>query len=81
MSELRAEAISLMEKMPEEYLFAIVQYAKDFFKDEEYAKEQVNLAKWQAEPDKYENEINEFVNGWVKESRKEERARKNANNN
>ena len=81
MSELRAEAISLMEKMPEEYLFAIVQYAKDFLKDEEYAKEQVNLAKWQAEPDKYENEINEFVNGWVKESRKEERARKNANNN
>ncbi len=37
MSELRAEAISLMEKMPEEYLFAIVQYSQDFLKDKDYA--------------------------------------------
>ncbi len=71
MTELRNEAISLMEKMPEEYLFAIVQYAKDFLKDEEYAKEQMNLAKWQTDPDKYEDEIAEYVNGWVKETRRE----------
>ena len=81
MSELRSEAINLIEKMPEEYLFAIVQYVRDFLNDEEYAKEQMNLAKWQTDPDKYEDEINEFVNGWVKETRKNERAVKNANNN
>lgn len=65
MSKLRNEAISLIEKMPEEYLFAIVQYARDFLKDKDYAEEQMNLAKWQADPDKYEDEINEFVNGWI----------------
>lgn len=81
MSELRAEAISLMEKMPEEYLFAIVQYAQDFLKDKSYAEEQMKIAKFQSDPYKYEDEINEFVNGWIKETRNEERAKKNANFN
>ena len=71
MSELRAEAISLMEQMPEEYLFAIVQYAQDFLKDKNYAEEQMKLAKFQSDPDKYEDEINEYVNRWVKETRSE----------
>lgn len=74
MSELRTEAMNLIQAMPEEYLFAIVQYARDFLKDKDYAEEQMNLAKWQADPDKYEDEINDFVNGWVKET-------KNANTN
>ena len=81
MSELRAEAINLIEKMPEEYLFAIVQYAQDFLKDKNYAEEQMKLAKFQSEPDKYEDEINEFVNGWIKETRNEERAKRNENFN
>ena len=71
MSELRAEAISLMEKMPEEYLFAIVQYAKDFLKDKDYAEHQMRVALWQEDPDKYEDEIAEYVNSWVKETRRE----------
>ena len=81
MSELRAEAVNLIEKMPEEYLFAIVQYAQDFLKDKNYAEEQMKLAKFQSDPDKYEAEINEFVNAWVKETHNEERAKKNANFN
>ena len=71
MSELRAEAISLMEQMPEEYLFAIVQYAQDFLKDKDYAEHQVRVALWQQDPDKYEDEIQEYVNRWVKETRSE----------
>lgn len=81
MSELRAEAVNLIEKMPEEYLFAIVQYAQDFLKDKEYAEHQVRVALWQQDPDKYEDEINEYVNRWVKETRNEERVKKNANFN
>ena len=69
MSELRAEAINLMEKMPEEYLFAIVQYAQDFLKDKDYAEHQMRVALWQTDPDKYEDEINEYVNSWVKTNR------------
>ena len=71
MSELRAEAINLMEKMPEEYLFAIVQYAQDFLKDKSYAEHQMRVALWQTDPDKYEDEISEYVNRWVKETRRE----------
>ena len=81
MSELRAEAVNLIEKMPEEYLFAIVQYAQDFLKDKDYAEHQVRVALWQQDPDKYEDEINEYVNRWVKETRNEERVKKNANFN
>lgn len=35
MSELRSEAISLIEKMPEEYLLEIIQYVKKFLSDKE----------------------------------------------
>ena len=75
MSDLRTEAVNLMKIMPEEYLFAIVQYAQDFLKDKDYAEEQMKLAKFQSDPDKYENEINEFVNGWIKETGNEDRAK------
>ena len=34
MSELRAEAVSLMQIIPEEYLLNIIQYAKKFIKPE-----------------------------------------------
>ena len=71
MSELRAEAVNLMQIMPEEYLFAIVQYAQDFLKDKEYAEHQMRVALWQQDPDKYEDEIQEYVNRWVKDTRNE----------
>ena len=34
MSELRAEAVNLMQIIPEEYLLNIIQYAKKFIKPE-----------------------------------------------
>jgi len=34
MSELRAEAVNLMQIVPEEYLLNIIQYAKKFIKPE-----------------------------------------------
>lgn len=71
MSELRAEAISLMEKIPEEYLFAIVQYVQDFLKDKNYAEHQMRVALWQEDPEKYEDEINAYVNRFVKNTRRE----------
>lgn len=71
MTELRAEAVNLMQIMPEEYLFAIVQYAQDFLKDKEYAEHQMRVALWQQDPDKYEDEIQEYVNRWVKDTRNE----------
>ena len=69
MSELRAEAISLMEKMPEEYLLAIVQYARRF-EDKGFADEQAMFAEWERDPETYEDKIAEYVNSWVKEVRK-----------
>jgi len=68
MSELREEAISLMEKMPEEYLLAIVQYARRF-ENKDFADEQVMFAEWERDPDTYEDKISEYVNSWVKSNR------------
>ena len=51
-----------------------VQKLREYANDEIYEdKESAEVAKWQAYPDKYENEINEWVNGVVKESRREKR--------
>ena len=69
MSELRAEAVNLIENMPEEYLLAIVQYVRRF-------NEQAMFAEWEQDPETYEEKIAEYVNSWVKADRKE-----NANNN
>ena len=68
MSELRAEAITLMEKMPEEYLLAIVQYARRF-KNKSFADEQAMFAEWEQDPDTYEDKIAEYVNKIVKADR------------
>lgn len=69
MSELRAEAISLMEKMPEEYLLAIVQYARRF-EDKGFADEQAMFAEGERDPETYEDKIAEYVNQIVKADRK-----------
>ena len=72
MTELRNEAISLVEKMPEEYLLAIVQYARRF-EDKSFADTQAMFAKWAQDPDTYEDKIAEYVNNWVKAVRHETR--------
>ena len=69
MSELRAEAINLLENLPEKYLLAIVQYARRF-KDKEFADEQAMFAEWEQDPDTYEEKIAEYVSSWVKADRK-----------
>lgn len=70
MSELRAEAISLLEKIPEKYLLAIVQYVRRF-ESKSFADEQAMFAKWEQDPDTYEDKIAEYINSWVKDVRKE----------
>ena len=68
MSELRAEAVSLIEKMPEEYLLAIVQYVRRF-KNKSFADEQAMFAEWEQDPETYEEKIAEYVNKIVKADR------------
>ena len=65
MSDLRAEAIDLLENLPEKYLLAIVQYARRF-KDKEFADEQAMFAMWENDPETYEDKNSEYVNNWVK---------------
>jgi len=69
MSELRSEAISLIEKMPEKYLLAIVQYARRF-EDKGFADEQAMFAEWERDPDTYEDKVAEYVHSWVKSAKK-----------
>ena len=68
MSELRAEAFSLIEKIPEEYLLAIVQYVRRF-ENKNFADEQAMFAEWEQDPDTYEDKIAEYVNKIVKADR------------
>ena len=68
MSELRAEAVNLIEEMPEKYLLAIVQYARRF-KNKSFADEQAMFAEWNNDPDTYEDKIAEYVNKIVKADR------------
>lgn len=72
MSELRAEAISLLEKIPEKYLLAIVQYARRF-EDKGFADEQAMFAEWERDPDTYEDKVAEYVHSFVKNVRREKR--------
>ena len=68
MSELRAEAVNLIENMPEEYLLAIVQYVRRF-KNKSFADEQAMFAEWEQDPETYEEKIAEYVNKIVKADR------------
>lgn len=78
MSELRAEAINLIENIPEKYLLAIVQYARRF-ENKSFADEQAMFAEWNNDPDTYEDKIAEYVNSWVKDVRREKRQNENLN--
>ena len=68
MSELRSEAINLIENLPEKYLLAIVQYARRF-ENKNFADEQAMFAEWNNDPDTYEDKIAEYVNKIVKADR------------
>ena len=68
MSELRTEAVNLIEKMPEEYLLAIVQYVRRF-NNKNFADEQAMFAKWEQDPETYEEKVAEYVNKIVKADR------------
>lgn len=68
MSELRAEAVNLIEKMPEKYLLAVVQYVRRF-ESKSFADEQAMFAEWNNDPDTYEEKIAEYVNEIVKADR------------
>lgn len=78
MSELRAEAFDLIEKMPEKYLLAIVQYARRF-ENKNFADEQAMFAEWEQDPDTYEDKIAEYVHSFVKNVRRESRENENFN--
>ena len=68
MSELRAEAVNLIENMPEEYLLAIVQYVRRF-QNKSFADEQAMFAEWEQDPETYEEKVAEYVNKIVKADR------------
>ena len=75
MMALRKEAISLIESLPDDRLVLAVQKLREYNKTEIYEDEEsTKIAKWQADPDKYEDDINEWINGVVKAYRKERRA-------
>lgn len=80
MSAIRTETYELIEKIPDDYIYWLNEMIKKFIADKEIENEDEKLARWQADPDKYEKEISEFIKGGIKASRYEERA-KNANFN
>ena len=73
MSSIRTETYELIEKIPDDYIYWLNEMIKKFIKEKEIENEDEKLARWQADPDKYENEISEFIKGGIKASRYEER--------
>ena len=69
MSELRLEAFNLVREVPEERLENFLSVIKNFLKSEESLSEK-NL-KWLANPDKYEDEINECISEVIREVNRE----------
>lgn len=81
MATIRDETFKLIEKIPDDYIYWLNELIKKFIEEKEIENEDEKLARWQADPDKYEQEINDFIKGGIKAVRYEERAKKNANNN
>ena len=73
MSSIRTETYELIEKIPDDYIYWLNEMIKKFIEEKEIENEDEKLARWQANPDKYENEISEFIKGGIKASRYEER--------
>lgn len=81
MSAIRNETFELIEKIPDDYIYWLNEMIKKFIEEQEIENEDAKIARWQADPDKYEQEISNFIKGGIKASRYEERARKNENTN
>ncbi len=73
MSSIRTETYELIEKIPDDYIYWLNEMIKKFIEEKEIENEDEKLARWQADPDKDENEISEFIKGGIKASRYEER--------
>ena len=71
MATIRNETYSLIEKIPDDYIYWLNELIKKFIADKEIDNEDEKLARWQADPDKYEKEISEFITGGIKASRYE----------
>ena len=69
MTELKAEIFDLIEEVPEENFPKLLTLIKNFLKSEESLSEK-NL-KWLANPDKYEDEINECISEVIREVNRE----------
>lgn len=80
MSALKNEAFSLIEKIPDEYMYRLNEMIRDFISEKEIDNEEAKIARWQADPDKYENEISEYVAGFIKKIRSKKIERENADN-
>ena len=72
MASIRDETYALIEKIPEDYIYWLNELIKKFIADKELENEDEKLARWQADPDKYEQEISDFIKGGIKASRYEE---------
>lgn len=81
MEAIRTETYRLIEKIPEDYIYWLNELIKKFIADKEIDNEDEKFARWQADPDKYEDEINEFITGGIKALRYEKSAKENANFN
>ena len=80
MATIRDETFKLIEKIPDDYIYWLNRLIRKFISDKEIENEDEKLARWQADPDKYEQEISEFIKGGIKASRykkmtEEERAK------
>ena len=71
MANIRDVTYKLIEKVPDDYIYWLNQTIRKFIADKEIGNEDEKLARWQADPDKYEDEINEYITGGIKASRHE----------
>ena len=71
MATIKDETYKLIEKIPEDYIYWLNELIKKFIEEKEIENEDEKLARWQADPDKYEQEISDFIKGGIKASRYE----------
>ena len=71
MNTIKNETYELIEKIPEDYIYWLNELIKKFIEEKEIENEDEKLARWQADPDKYEQEISDFIKGGIKASRYE----------
>lgn len=81
MSTIRNETFKLIEKIPDDYIYWLNELIKKFIEEKEIEHEDEKIARWQADPDKYEQEISDYIKGGIKAVRYEARAKENANLN